>query len=77
MTHRLAPAALLLGLVLGIGGALAGGRLLEGRLYGVLPTDALTFGLTGAGLLLVAVLACVVPAARATRVDPIRSLRQD
>jgi putative ABC transport system permease protein len=66
-----------LGLGLGLLGTFAAGRLLEGRLYGVTPTDTLTLTLTAAGLLLVAGLACLAPAARATRVDPIRSLRAE
>jgi putative ABC transport system permease protein len=69
--------ASLLGLVIGLGGALAGGRLLATFLYGVSPADAGTFAAVTLGLLLVVVLACLIPAGRATRVDPIQSLHAD
>jgi len=65
----------LAGLVLGGGGALALGRLLSGMLYGVTPTDRLTF----AGVLLavaaVALVACFVPARRAAASDLLDALR--
>jgi len=65
----------LLGLVLGIGGALALTRLLETLLFGVKTRDPATF-LAIAGLLsIVAMLACYIPAWRATRVDPLEALR--
>jgi predicted permease len=67
----------LAGLALGVGAALAGGRLLEGMLFGVRATDPLTFAAVALGLLVVVVLACAVPARRATRVDPIASVRAD
>jgi ABC-type antimicrobial peptide transport system permease subunit len=66
-----------LGLAIGVGGALAGGRLLAAFLYGVSPLDALTFAVVALGLVIVVVLACLIPASRATRVDPIRSLRAE
>ena len=65
----------LFGLVLGIGGALALTRLLETLLFGVKTRDPATF-LAIAGLLsIVAMLACYIPAWRATRVDPLEALR--
>jgi ABC-type antimicrobial peptide transport system permease subunit len=69
--------ASLLGLVIGLAGALAGGRLLAAFLYGVSPSDEGTFAVVTLGLLLVVVLACLIPAGRATRVDPIQSLRAE
>lgn len=65
------------GLAIGIGGALVFGHLLASSLYGVSATDGTTFVSVGLGLLLVALVACVVPASRATRVDPINSLRAE
>ena len=67
----------LLGLGLGVGGSLVTGRLLAGVLYGVGPFDPLTYaGVTGAILITIAA-ACVAPAARATRADPLASLRAE
>jgi predicted permease len=67
----------LLGAVLGVGAAVAGGRLLGGMLYGVGPVDLTTDGAVIAGVLLVVAAACIVPAARATQVDPITSMRAE
>ncbi len=50
-------------------------RLMKGVLYGVSPTDPLTFIAVALALLVVAVIACVVPARRATLVNPIIALR--
>jgi putative ABC transport system permease protein len=67
----------LLGEVVGILGALALTRLLGGLLFGVTPTDALTFFTVAISLFLVGLVACYVPARRATRVDPLQALRYD
>jgi putative ABC transport system permease protein len=66
-----------LGLGLGLGGALAGGRLLSRMLYGVSPLDVSTYLAVVIGLMVVVGLACLVPAARATRVDPLESMRAE
>lgn len=67
----------LLGLAIGIAAALAGGRLLAGMLYGVSAADGVTYLVVALGLLLVVVAACAIPALRATKVDPLRSMRAE
>ena len=64
-----------IGLVLGAVGAFAFSRLMAGLLFGIGPTDAATFALTGVLLLIIATLACLVPARRASTVDPMVALR--
>jgi len=65
------------GTVIGLGAALALGRLLGQILYGVQPTDPLTYGAVFLMMLTIAVLACWIPARRAIRIDPMTSLRQE
>jgi len=75
----LGEAALLagLGVLVGAAGALALGRVLGSLLYGIGPADPLTFGVTAAGLLLIAVAAAWSPGRRATEVDPNMALRNE
>ena len=63
------------GLVLGWGGAVAVTRLIEGFLSGVRPNDPATFIVVAGLLTVVALLACWLPARRATKVDPMIALR--
>jgi predicted permease len=65
------------GLVLGIGGAVAAGRLTGALLAGVGPTDPVTFLAVALIFGLVALLASVIPARRATRVDPMEAVRYE
>jgi len=65
------------GLTFGVGGALAAGRLIEKMLYGVHATDVTTFAGVTALLLVTMLAASLAPALRATRTDPLRSLREE
>jgi putative ABC transport system permease protein len=65
------------GLVIGLALALGASRLIKGLLFGIEPSDALTYGAVGAALLLVALAASYIPARRASRIDPMRALRYE
>jgi putative ABC transport system permease protein len=67
----------LLGLVIGLGGAFALTRLMSSLLFGVSTTDIATFVVVAVGLTLVGIFACYLPARRATRVDPLVALRYE
>lgn len=68
-------AVVLAGAAAGLAGAAASMRLLASLLYGVEPIDPLSLGAAVAFLVAVALVACALPALRATRVDPVRTLR--
>jgi putative ABC transport system permease protein len=67
----------LIGVVLGLGFAFALTRLMETMLFGVEPTDKLTFAAISIMLITVALLACYLPGRRATKVEPTISLRYE
>jgi len=65
------------GAAFGFVGALIVAHLMAGVLYGVRPTDPVTFGMVALLLIAVALLACYIPARRAIRVDPLVALRYE
>ena len=65
------------GLTIGLAGALALTRLMSTLLFEVSPTDPITFGAVALSVILAALLACYVPARRATKVDPLIALRYE
>jgi putative ABC transport system permease protein len=67
----------LVGVALGIVGALAATRLLEGLLYSVSPTDPVVYSALAAVLLTIAALACYIPARKAMKIDPLVALRAE
>jgi ABC-type antimicrobial peptide transport system permease subunit len=67
----------LVGGVVGLGGALLAGRLLRNLLFGVAPTDLATIGLVVMMMLAVPLVTALLPAARAARTEPLRVLRED
>jgi len=64
-----------LGLMAGLGAAAAFGRSISSLLYGVTPYDRATYVAVPILLLTIAAIACVFPALRAARIDPVRMLR--
>jgi predicted permease len=77
MVLRQGMTLVLLGVGLGLALSFAGTRVIASRLFDVTPTDLLTFVGVPLLLLIVALLACFVPARRATRVDPLVALRYE
>ena len=77
MILRQGLALALAGVALGLVGACLATRVLETLLFGVRPIDAAAFACGSGALLLVVLLACYVPARRATRVHPLEALRHE
>jgi putative ABC transport system permease protein len=70
-------ALVLTGIAIGIAGALALTRFLTTLLFGVTPTDSVTFVVVGIIFFVIAMIASLIPALRATRVDPLEALRYE
>jgi ABC-type antimicrobial peptide transport system permease subunit len=66
-----------LGIVIGVGGSVAATRVLSTMLFGVSAYDPLTYTAVTGSLVLVAALACYLPAHRASRVDPLEAIRAE
>jgi predicted permease len=67
----------LFGLLIGLAGGVTAARLIKTILYGTSPLDPIVFATMVASLLLTALLACALPALRASRVEPMQALRID
>jgi ABC-type antimicrobial peptide transport system permease subunit len=67
----------LFGLAFGLAASVGAARLIRSMLYGTQPLDPAVFAAVSATLLLVAALACLVPAWRASRLDPMQALRTE
>lgn len=65
------------GVVVGLVGAAGMSRFIGGLLYGVAPTDPLTYALVALGILALGLVAAMIPAMRASRVDPVEALRRE
>ena len=77
MVLRQGLGAAAVGLTVGLAGAFALGGLLTKLLYGVSPRDLLTFASVSGALIAVTLAACLIPARRAVRVDPLEALRSE
>ncbi len=77
MVLRSGMSLALIGIAIGLAGAFLLTRLMRSLLFGVTPTDAFTFAIVAGILFVVALLACYIPARRATKVDPLIALRYE
>jgi putative ABC transport system permease protein len=69
--------AVLIGLGFGLVAIFGTGRFLTAQLYQISPHNPMLLALTAAGLAIAALLACLIPARRATSIDPIQALRSE
>jgi putative ABC transport system permease protein len=72
-----AMALVLIGVSLGLAGAFAGTRLLSSVIYGVSTTDPFIFTMVSLVLIIVSVIACLIPAVSALKVDPVVALKYE
>lgn len=77
MVLRENAATVMIGVIVGLAGAVAAARLVRTQLFGLEPNDPATLAASAAVLLAMALGAAYIPAARASRVDPIRALRHE
>jgi len=75
ITDGLRPATV--GLILGLGVSVGAARVIRGLLYGAQPLDASVFVAASVLLMMVAAASCVMPALRASRIDPMQALRNE
>jgi len=77
MVLRSGMSLVAMGLTIGLAGALALTRLMSTLLFEVSPLDPVTFAAVAVCVILAALIACYIPARRATRVDPLVALRYE
>ena len=74
---RMGARLVILGLAIGLLASVAVSRVIASQLWGVSPHDPVTLATVAAVLLITGLVACLVPARRATRVDPLVALRYE
>jgi ABC-type antimicrobial peptide transport system permease subunit len=77
MVLRENSATVLVGVIVGLAGAVGAARLVRTQLFGLEPNDSTTLAVSAAVLMVMALGAAYIPAARVSKVDPIRALRHE